>query len=480
MTDISADGISRRGALTAGGAALLCATMPSPAGAEEETLTPEMFGAKGDGVTNDSVAFEALAQAVSRRGGGTIALARKTYIVGLQRPSIGADAGYAFAPAPLLHFRGLAGPLVIEGNGAVLRCAPGGRYGTFDRATGTPKRHPMPYYALADRATPYDYMISVEGSAGPVTIQDIELDGNLPHLVIGGEYGDTGIQIAGTGVYLKDNKGSELLRNVHSHHHPQDGLIIDGLDDPALAKRTTRRAENVRCEYNGRQGLSLVGGRGWTFSQSRFSHTGRAGIGSNPGAGVDIEAEGGKTNRNHVFLDCELADNIGCGLVADSGDSADVSFERCRFIGTTMWSAWPDKPGFRFRGCTFVGSLVHAYGDPNPARAAQFYDCLFTDDPRQSPNRKVYREGRADGSIADLGDTVNVRFERCRFEAVGGAVLPWSTGVIYANCTMRQTTASVGYPRGTYVGRNTINGAVSLYGVKIPGELILNGKPFRP
>jgi hypothetical protein len=145
-----------------------------------------------------------------------------------------------------------------------------------------------------------------------------------------------------------------------------------------------------------------------------------------------------------------------------------------------MWSVWPKKPSFRFRSCTFVGAVVQCYGDKDPARAVQFHDCTFTDDPRLSPTGKVYREGRPDGSLANLGDTLNVLFDHCRFLAVGGAVLPWSTGVIYADCTMRQTSKTAGYPRGTYRGHNVIDTpAIGLYGSKIVGDIKFVGNPVR-
>ncbi len=478
---VSEAGLSRRAAI-GGGLSLIGAAAAYSAGAAggEGALTPEAFGARGDGRTNDTAAFVALSAAISRRGGGTIALRRTTYIVGLQRRDLSPGRGYAFAPSTLLYFKGLARALTIKGNGATLRCAPGLRFGTFDAARGAATRHGMPYFNQAERATPYEYMIYVEQNGGPVTITDLELDGNLPKLLIGGEYGDTGRQIAGSGIFLRDNRSDEILRRIHSHHHPQDGIMIDGIDNAVIAARATRRMEDVRCEYNARQGCSIVGGRNWVITGSKFSHTGRAGMMSAPGAGLDIEAEGAKKNRNLSFQNCEFSDNAGCGLVADSGDSDGATFTGCRFIGTTNWSVWPNKPHFRFTGCTFVGCVVACFGDPDPSRAVQFHDCTFTDDPRMSPNGKVYREGRADGSIADLSESQNVLFDRCRFLAVGGGVLPWSTGAIYSNCTMRQTSPSMGYPRGTYVGRNTIDGNVGLYGIRIQGELILNGKPFRP
>jgi hypothetical protein len=469
---------SRRDLVMAGGlSAIATASRIAPAAATD-ALTPEMFGARGDGVTNDSAAFAALAAAIKRRGGGTIQLRRTVYIVGGQRQDPTGQGGFAFAPSKLLEFTGLPGALTIEGNGATMRCQAGLRYGTFDPVSAQPTKHAMPFFKPNERATPYWAMILVDGCGGPVTISDLELDGNLPNLEIGGGYGDTGYQIGASGIILSNNKHDEILVRIHSHHHAQDGLIISGLDDPASAQRVKRQASEVKCDYNGRQGCSFVGGRSWTFTRCSFNHTGKSKVSGAPGAGVDIEAEGGKTNRNLTFNDCEFIDNWGCGMVADSGDSADATFNRCRFIGTTAWSAWPNKPGFVFRSCSFVGSIVRCHGDPDPRRATQFYDCTFTDDPKLSPTGQVYL-ARPAGPIADLSNSANVLFSGCRFLAVAGGTLPWSIGAIYADCTMRQTSGA-GYPRGTYVGHNVIDGKVDLYSSRFPGKLILNGKPYPP
>ncbi|MDT9600800.1 right-handed parallel beta-helix repeat-containing protein [Sphingosinicella rhizophila] len=444
--------------------------------ATAEVFTPEMFGAKGDGTTNDSDAFAALAAEVNANGGGVVRLRRRTYLVGAQERNDGRFAE-AFRPKPLLHLRGCTKRLTIEGNGAAMKCAPGLRFGTFDPSSGEPTRNAMPYLDKSQWSSPYEYMIMVEACAGTVEIADLELDGNLAALRIGGPFGDTGWQISATGLYLVDNRGDEIVRNVHSHHHPQDGLMINGLDDEALAGRVRRRIENFRSEYNGRQGCSIIGGHGYAFRGCKFNHTGRGGLVSAPAAGVDIEAEGGKTNRDHRFVDCEFSDNDGCAMVADSGDSEGATFTGCTFVGTTNWSVWPYKPYFRFEGCTIVGTAVKCFGDPDPARAAQFHDCTFRDDPALSPNGKVYLSGRPDGPIADLSDAENVLFERCAFLLDHGAVLPWSTRAIYSNCRMRQTSGTNAFPRGAYRGRNVVDGAVILNGTTVDGDLILNGKP---
>ena len=265
-----AETINRRGALVGMAAA---ATLSGVTSAQfAAAFTPESFGARGDGRTNDTAAFARMAQAVNRAGGGRIVLRRAVYLVGVQRAGLLLDS-FAFAPQPVLRLSGCARGVSIEGNGAVLRCAPGLRYGTFDRASGRAIELPMPNTRPGSLATPYDYMVLIEECRGPVTIANLELDGNVGALRIGGPWGDVGRQIPCDGLFLRDNAGNEVVRNLHTHHHARDGLMLAG---PAmLAAGVQRSFSGIRSEYNGRQGCSLIGGRDYVFSDSRFAHTGR-------------------------------------------------------------------------------------------------------------------------------------------------------------------------------------------------------------
>jgi hypothetical protein len=467
--------LKRRTFLSTAAVAGVGAAMPS--WAATGPLTPEQFGAKGDGVTNDTDAFARLAQAIALRGGGEIALRKTTYLVGRQLLGHAARTGYAFEPATILEFVNLPGPLTISGNGARLLCAPGLRYGTFDSRTGAATKNKMPYTQPGELASPYRAMIRVENSAGAVEISDLELDGNLKRLKIGGQYGDTGWQIPATGLLLINNKASERISRIHSHHHAQDGIMIDGVDR-SRGSAAASVIEDVRCEYNGRQGVSLVGGRGYAFKRCKFNHTGKAGIATSPGAGVDIEAEAGKKVRDVSFANCEFSNNFGCGLVADSGDSEGASFTACTFIGSTNWAAWPNKPRFRFVDCTFVGPIVRAFGDPNRERATQFHGCTFRDDPALSPTGTVYGGENTDRPIGDLPGNKNVLFNKCRFLLTHQAVLPWSVDVTYADCTLSQKAPKHGFPRGVYLGRNTITGAVAIGGSLVQGSLTVNGQHY--
>ena len=429
-------------------------------------LRPEDFGARGDGIANDTRAFAALSAEVNRRGGGTISLASKrTYIVGGQKAG---GPYFGWEPELILDLQDLAGPLTIVGNGARLRCEAGLRFGTFDPASGAPVRRAMPNFQRSELASPYRGLIHVHNCRGPIAIRDVELDGNLERLRIGGPFGDTGWQIPATGLLLEGNLGEETVENVFTHHHGQDGAIIIGV----LRRSGRSRFSHLVSRHNGRQGLSVTGGHGYDFADCEFSHTGRGAIYSAPGAGVDIEAED-QPIRDLSFTRCKFIDNAGVGMVADSGDSEDARFTDCVFVGTTTWSAWPNKPRFAFAGCTFVGAAVHPFPDKDPARGARFVECRFTDDPRLSPAGKVYLES---GPIVNMAESDNVLFDRCKFDLVGDGVLPWSWRATYRDCVMAQRSPKLAATKGRYQGHTTISGPVDLYGSMVEGVLILNGK----
>jgi len=402
----------------------------------------EDCGAKGDGMSNDTAAFQRAAQMIQAAGGGTLVIPKAVYVVGRQTHEPGRTPYYR--REPIFSVKSV-NRLVIEGNGATLRLAPGLRFGSFDKQTGGPYQPPAMPFTNPDYAAAVGSMIHVEGSRN-IEIRDLELDGNLAQLVIGGPFGDTGRQLNACGLQLYNNADVRLHR-IHSHHHALDGVMIGwrGLkeNDPA----TPHELADCVFEYNGRQGLSWVGGRGLKAYRSKFNHTmrglnGGKPFGSAPGAGVDIEAEE-SICRDGYFEDCEFVDNGGCGVVADSGDGGYTKFVRCTFWGTTNWSAWSAKPGLVYEDCVFHGSVVHAVGSPSPELATRWIRCTFEDKPWEG-------KGPYGAFLAELnGNLQNVRFDACAFTANSRKSI-WcdGKGAVFLNCVITHKASTV--PTGDF------------------------------
>lgn len=418
-----------------GGASKPAPPAPSPPPpVKDDAITPEQFGAVGDGKTNDTDAFARMTAAVNAAGGGRIVLRKVIYIVGGHISD--SSSGYAFAPASIMDFDSCKAALTIEGNGAILRCADGLRYGTFDPKTGLATQHTMPYYGPGELASPYRAMIQVQNCSGQISIANIELDGNVAGLSMGGPYGDTGWQIPCTGLMLKNNGGPISVSNLKSHHHALDGGSGDGNGVPG----TLEQAVLTNCEFsnNGRNGWSLVGGVGWTFATCKFNNSAKdlPFAGSNPMAGIDLEAEGGKTVSNIALTDCNAENNGGPGcVVSPSKNVSSITWTGGRIVGTSNWSYYGGaNDGIRFSGTQFLGALVHL-------NTETFQACTFSDDVSQSPTKALYNPSGF-MLLIDAG-TTNL-FTQCEVDHTTAETSTngnFDQG-IFDNCTFRSKTAA--------------------------------------
>jgi hypothetical protein len=438
-------------------------------------INARWFGASpGASARENSRAFAAASGAINRAGGGTLLVPPGTYRVGHQQIAGRRGLGRAVLVADIIKIERCRGPVTISGTGAVLKAADGLRYGAFDPVTGRTHQAKLPFTDTDFRADAYT-MIAVRHCSGPVRIEGFELDGNQRTYQLGGEWGDVGRQVSAIGIVIDGNTGGVTIERVNSRDHGQDGIMAVHHGLTNRSPRYPVMLTDVVCDRNGRQGLSWVGGTQLTAIRCKFNRTGRGRVASPPGAGVDIEAEG-SVCRNGRFVECEFSDNSGNGLVADTGDSADVSFERCRFIGTTTWSAWPAKPRFSFRDCLFVGSIVRVFPHADPKQATQFIGCRFDDDPQLSPTRQVFGD-----SLGDLGGgSTNVLFSGCTFTArAPHRSLPWSPpDTRYHNCRFRQAGAATSSTRGVFTGTCDFQtgGQVNFEGSRFAGRVTHNGR----
>lgn len=380
------------------------------------------YGAVGDGVTNDTDAFAAAAAAINSAGGGTLVIPSGVYIVGKQTFAGATGLGYSYLAANIIKIQNCTKPVIIEGNGAVLKAAAGLKFGSFDPVTGAVYNpSSLPFVNYDYRANAYWGMIELINNSGGVEVRNLELNGNISAAILGGFWGDTGRQCAANGIYAYGNSNF-LVENIFTHHHCLDGVIIGYNGLTPTSPEYPHTIINVRSTYNARQGLSWVGGTNLTAISCQFSETGRAVFTSAPSSGLDIEAES-SVCRNGTFINCQMVNNVGPGMLAESGDGANCTFIRCTMIGRTNYSAWPNKPGLVFTDCSFLGAIVNAYGVADATfrqNAAKFNNCIFSNDSNYWGTLFV---ASVSTGLANLGgSSANVIFDNCLFYAKESAI----------------------------------------------------------
>lgn len=423
MTDID-----RRTVLGAGVAlAVPGALMAQPGRAP---LRPEDFGAKGDGVSDDTLAFQALGKAVSDAGSGTIVLRRDaTYRVG--RQTRGAGDGPAFLQQPMLRITGAQG-VTILGQGATIKLNDGLRYGSFDPATGQRFDPPKGKFTDPRYAASVGALVELR-SCRRVRIERLTLDGNVDRLVVGGRW-NVDIQLHADGLQLVD-VGSVVVEGVVARDNGLDGVYLrgNGRASPSAASDDIR-FHDVRCARNGRQGVSIVGGTGMRFAGCVFADTGQGPVSSAPGAGVDIEPNGRDWASDIGFDACTFINNRGVGLVAAEGASHGIAVRGCTFWqgfaragGGSGDAFWLTKDGVAISDCRVHGNVT------NLAESATVTGSSFDDADHpaygHSAQRRKYLLAGARGSFTDCTFTVR---------GAGPLALIYATKpAIFRRCLMR-------------------------------------------
>ncbi|MCC3151639.1 right-handed parallel beta-helix repeat-containing protein [Hymenobacter sp. BT770] len=381
------------------------------------------FGAVGDGKTNDQAAFEKAAAFFNGRaqtpagatGSAELRIPKGVYLVGRQD-----SAGKG---ADLLRLVGCRNLTVVGDDSATteIRYAQGLRYGSFDPVSRKPYEAPSAYFVDHNYSATGGTCVVLQGCDN-ISIRNLNLNGSSSSLVVGGHWGDTGIQLPADGIFVSDSRNIKLSQ-LALHHFGRDGIqvlnhLAKSIDDP---NREGIVLENSTCNYNGRQGLSLTGVNGFRAVNCSFSHTGRivpASTGkplfSNPGAGVDVEPQDGFVT-NVSLENCRFVDNAGQAIVSDWVDESHPSGTKNIVVsggllwGITNWSAWITQKGFLFRNCRIYGAFVHGCHAATAADATRFVGCTFEDRP--------YRGQAAYGPFTLHSDSHATRmsFTECRF-----------------------------------------------------------------
>lgn len=436
-------------------------------------VTEPSFAADPSGRRNSTQAFAAASAVINEAGGGTLVVPEGTYRVGKQTLAGRPAGAWSYAPEPIISIQGCSGAVNILGEGARLVAEQGLRFGSFDPVTGRAVSPTLPFTDPSVRASPYLAMIDLKENTGPVHVAGFDLDGNQEQLAIGGGWNDHGIQIPGSGIEAYNNAKLTLER-ITAHNQPLDGIMIGW--DGMKAGEPARPHTLIDCVLSGnaRQGLSWVGGNGLVVRKCRFVGTGRGRLQSAPSAGLDVEAENAICT-NASFEDCEFSDNSGVGLLVHRGQG--LRFDRCRFIGTTNWAAWPAGPDVTFHNSIFVGGVTNAYGDKTPSRATRFLNCRFTADRDLAPRGQVYSQNYL---TVEMGAIENVRFEKCQFDSGGEkakGLIFTNGGCYFDTCRFHQDGPGLAVVRGTFIGRNVLTtaGKFDFSGARFANQVMVNG-----
>lgn len=418
----------------------------------------------------NALASQAISAAVMAAGGGIIYIPPNSlpYIMGGQIFAGATGLGYAYKMVDCFDIRNCPGSVIFEGYGATLKLAPGLKFGSFNPVTGAA----APAGSVPDNAADCGVLINTDSNQS-AELRGVELDGNSGSIILGGSWGGTGYQRYAYGFRSMNNKRF-TARDIYTHHHGTDGYLLGYSGATASMQMQQNLLVNVRSEYNSRQAFSWVGGVGLTAINCKFNYTGRGAFLSAPAAGMDIEAEGAVIRNGH-FINCEFGGNASTGMVADSGDSADVIFEDCRFFGVYSYAVWARKPRFKFIRCLIAGGLVNTYTSPNERDRTQFIGCTISGDESFDGVAAAF-----DSSIADVGSQ-NPIFDSTTFVTNNSAVKLQNSSVnaTYRNCKMFQNgSTATATPRGTFEGVNSITmttGSADLSGTVNLGKLNISG-----
>lgn len=349
------------------------------------------FGAVGDGRTNDQAAFQKATDFFNKRaqtpagtGRAVLRIPAGTYLVG--QPDAASNV------ADVLSLTGCRNLTVLGDDSATteIRYADALLYGAFDPATRQMYESPKAFFTDWNWGVRVGTCLNLR-QCDNVEVANLRLNGNSAHLVVGGHWGDTGIQLAADGLFVNDSRRIRL-RRLAVHHFGRDGIqvlnhLARSIEDP---NQEAILLENSTFDYNGRQGLSITGANGLRAVNCSFSHTGRVIIPalgrplySNPGAGVDLEPEGGFVASVRLE-NCRFVDNDGQGIVSDRYGNGppttqNIVIRNCLVWGVTNWSAWVRQPGFLFENCRIYGAFVT--GCALPASPTRFVHCTFEDRP---------------------------------------------------------------------------------------------------
>lgn len=296
-------------------------------------------------------ALQALSAAVIAAGGGKVYFPSGDYTVGAQNFAGATGKGYAYTYEKMFEVSGLTKPLSVHFDGVRFKFADGLRYGSFDPVTGAPISPTTPYYNNDSRAQT-GYVINISNCPIVNVEGSLEIDGRDSIRIIGGLWGDKGRQLIEYGLRIANCYIYTVEGAFYFHNLCLDGLYLGNRADDNCAGSIT----GVVSLYNGRQGVSVCGGRNITFNSCSLGLTGFGAVSTAPAAAVDLEPELYPL-RGVVFNNCRLFKTQGGTLAADDFNIRGAVFNDCVIENDTNAPIYSKVSNIKFNRCTIRGRI---------------------------------------------------------------------------------------------------------------------------
>ncbi|MEO8088519.1 MAG: hypothetical protein ABI763_16995, partial [Bacteroidota bacterium] len=235
-----------------------------------------------------------------------------------------------------------------------------------------------------------------------VTINNLELDGNLPNLALGGATvsgaGNNeqhyGILITGTNTYNPLTFGSRdiTLNNVNVHHFGYAGIEIAPHNWQPIVNLILK---DCKFNSNGCCGFAWEAGGGIRADNCRFNSNAIETITTIQACGMDIESGGVEKSHNGIFTNCEFKYNYLNGVTNSEvppTNERDFTFKHCTFVGSEFSPGIPHTkfqagnpiflttPGCHFDCCDFYGTINYSYDSPTEVDKMIFNSCSFNEE----------------------------------------------------------------------------------------------------
>lgn len=238
---------------------------------EPVEVTPEMFGAHGDNVNDDTDAIQ------------------RSFNYGTVKVTFMPNKTYLVTPYNLTYGIEIPSNRIIDLAGSLVQVIPSSNYA---------------------------YKVFDIKDCDNVTLKNGYINGDVV-----GHTGVTGEN--GHGVFLT-HCTNVLLENLHVSDMWGDGINIAWLT-PENYESSNITIRNCVCDSNRRQGMSVQAGSNIYVENCKFINTGRKQY-TGPGAGVDVEPPlANKTLENIMFVNCIFKNNYGQQFVG-GGNASDGTY----------------------------------------------------------------------------------------------------------------------------------------------------------